>query len=276
MLRILIFLLYIISINSLIRFSYKSHLFSSRNSYRKKSYSLLCLINDSDMFLHFIDEIRKTILATNEKDLLAITFSERFGLIVEENISNLKQYQTMFMKCLTGNSTVNKEINKNKLIITKLHSLINTDKRNMKYTLYDISNMLMIISLNLFGFPRPFLLPMITMMEIMVQLITFNILKAKQNQRFIMRTFSLTDYIADTSKWIIYNELYNQNNEHVVNNNLIYYELHNIIYGITATILSLVIRDTIHMKYNYSKLKTLLQFKIMQKTGNNIYNLYLL
>ena len=180
-------------------------------------------------FLQFVHDFRSAAISTSEKDLISTSLSESFG-----NFMSLK---------LNGG----KKIKVNDVpAIAKVKA---EDDGTFSY-----QEMLLRLTLKLFGFPCPLILPLIyTYTCVMQFLLTFiNDDQKLQVRATVMTPLSIGRYLSDVWKWLLYNQLYQATS--ASNDNLFHRELDNIIVGVVATVISQLAHDALD-KNNHLSLR---------------------
>jgi len=177
-------------------------------------------VAEGQSFLQFLHDFRCAAVSTSEKDLISTSLSESFGNFMSLKVNGAK-------KCKANDVPV---IAKEEV----------QDKNSISY-----QEMILRVTLKLFGFPRPLILPLIYTYTCAVQfLLTYlNVVQKPPVRATVMTSFSIGSYVTDVSKWLLYNELYQATSAN--NDNLIYREVHNIILGVIATIIIQLVHDVL-------------------------------
>lgn len=203
---------------------------SFHKRYRQSSQLMaLSEVAEVKSFLQFVHDFRSAAISTSEKDLISTSLSESFG-----NFMSLK---------LNGG----KKIKVNDVpAIAKVKA---EDDGTFSY-----QEMLLRLTLKLFGFPCPLILPLIyTYTCVMQFLLTFiNDDQKLQVRATVMTPLSIGRYLSDVWKWLLYNQLYQATS--ASNDNLFHRELDNIIVGVVATVISQLAHDALD-KNNHLSLR---------------------
>jgi len=203
---------------------------SFHKRYRQSSQMMaLSEVTEVKSFLQFVHEFRSAAISTSEKDLISTSLSESFG-----NFMSLK---------LNGGKK--RKVNDCAPAIAKVKA---EDECAFNY-----QEMILRLTLKLFGFPCPLILPLIYTYSSVVQfLLTINDDQKSQVRATVMTPLAIGRYLSDVWKWLLYNQLYQATNGN--NDNLFHRELDNIIVGVVATVISQLAHDALD-KNNHLSLR---------------------